>query len=1136
MPLSAEQISAFITEATAPRFRENLVSQGLSRSMLWTDGSLPDGAPNYLPHLSSNLLDYGFSLLDLGLQLRTLDKLHPLLPRAFERAAESIEAVVRRGSPELVERCFYTIAAAAAYHLGHFSARAYSLFVGLGQEANFSPAEETLRFLFLRDLNAMRQSILRWTGGRGFDAHLAGRIREHAAPLAAEESTHLVLNTHFHRAIACFEFALETGLAVGHQYAIADLELGIRASADLHNVPFWWVFTLARHIVDDLWDSSLHVRLPVAPPEPDGSQWSQLRRFFVSTLAKRSLAEIDLWPSQFKAAERAYDVTDDLVVALPTSAGKTRIAEICILRTLSLGQRVVFVTPLRALSAQTERTLRKTFVPLGFSVSSLYGSSGLTGEDKDSLGNRDIVVSTPEKLDFALRNNPDLLDEVGLIVLDEGHSIGVEEREVRYEVLVQRILKRADADQRRIVCLSAILPTGDELDDFVAWIRHDAPGEAIADEWRATRRRFGHLAWQGNRARLTFRVDNERPFVPSFLVEKPGIGRRRKTFPADGPEFTLASAWRFVEQGQTVLIYCPQKSSVEPLAATAIELYNRGYMTSLLAQNLDGEKQQHFTEAMNIGAEWLGAYHPAVKCLELGIAVHHGSLPRPFQRAVEKLLRDQVLKITIASPTLAQGLNLSATTLLFHSIYRSGKVLPTEEFINVAGRAGRAFVDVEGQVVCVDFNNDLTGVWTNLVQASQKRNIKSGIFRLILQIGKRIYDKAGGDMAHFIEYVTGNTAVWDAPAATKKEPKLPQTWASELARLDAAILALVSHETDLSALTQALDEVLQGSLWQRSLNRATENGRLAAKTILETRSKYIWEHSTPLQRKGAFFAGVSFDMGVKLTEKAAELNRLLIASDAAFVESNAEEAIALTIEFAKIVFAIPPFDITEFPAGWETLVQQWILGYRIADIAGNIESEVVDFIERGLVYKLVWALEAVRVRAVAAGEVDELRFNGYTAMAVETGSNLYSASLLIHSGLASRLAAIKAVTDEAGIFSDTREMRRWVFSPAVKLRTQEPNWPTAETASLWKEFVEGLNRPTIDKWEEVEINAQVHWFGPPLRTGTPVRVVDGRRIFTVKWQPMGELRQAINDTGGIFLTHVSNLGNSITGQYIGPRT
>ncbi|MET4606727.1 replicative superfamily II helicase [Bradyrhizobium sp. JR4.1] len=70
-------------------------------------------------------------------------------------------------------------------------------------------------------------------------------------------------------------------------------------------------------------------------------------------------------------------------------------------------------------------------------------------------------MATPEKLDFALRNEPSLLDDVGLLVFDEGHMIGLEEREVRYEVQIQRLLRRSDAATRWIVCLSAILPEGD---------------------------------------------------------------------------------------------------------------------------------------------------------------------------------------------------------------------------------------------------------------------------------------------------------------------------------------------------------------------------------------------------------------------------------------------------------------------------------------------------------------------------------------------------------------------------------------------------------------------------------------------------------------------------------------------------
>ena len=112
-------------------------------------------------------------------------------------------------------------------------------------------------------------------------------------------------------------------------------------------------------------------------------------------------------------------------MSLPTSAGKTRIAELCILRCLAGGKRVVFVTPLRALSAQTETTLQRTFGPLGKTISALYGSIGVSGFDEDAIRERNIVVATPEKLDFALRNDPSLLDDVGLLVFDEGHMIGL---------------------------------------------------------------------------------------------------------------------------------------------------------------------------------------------------------------------------------------------------------------------------------------------------------------------------------------------------------------------------------------------------------------------------------------------------------------------------------------------------------------------------------------------------------------------------------------------------------------------------------------------------------------------------------------------------------------------------------------
>src|SRR6516225_10618531 len=99
--------------------------------------------------------------------------------------------------------------------------------------------------------------------------------------------------------------------------------------------------------------------------------------------------------------------------------------------------------------------------------------------------------------------------------------IGPSEREIRYETLVQRLLRRSDATNRRIVCLSAILPGGDDLDDLTSWIRNDEPGNPVRSEWRPTRQRFGALVWYGSGARLTFNLDQNGPFINSFVEAMP---------------------------------------------------------------------------------------------------------------------------------------------------------------------------------------------------------------------------------------------------------------------------------------------------------------------------------------------------------------------------------------------------------------------------------------------------------------------------------------------------------------------------------------------------------------------------------------------------------------------------------------
>lgn len=646
MATTLEQIQAVIGAVAVPGFRGQLIARGQARSMIWRNGILPDGAPQFSPLLTYDLRSYGYALLGLALRLRELGGDQTVARVAFEQAAAALESVVSRGDPNDVEREFHHVLAAAAYHLARFSARAYSLLIRVRGENNFSVIETMLCHLILRNLDDLEHVIIsRRLEGDGSDESVAAYLegewqqREQGGFLTGDNEESFVLEgidraltDNFCAGLAVFLLALERGDEALVVESVGVFRSGLESCAELNLLPQWWSHRIAIHLIEDLWDASFHRNLPLVPTQGDAIHWQEMRQRYLALLLRRAKAEIDLWPSQIDAAARAVDQTDDLVVSLPTSAGKTRIAELCILTCLAAGKRVVFVTPLRALSAQTEIGLQRTFAPLGRTVSALYGSIGVTRLDQDALRLRDIVVATPEKLDFALRNDPSLFDDVGLVVLDEGHMIGLGEREVRYEVQIQRLLKRPDAGQRRIVCLSAILPDGDQLEDFANWLRRDHPGSLVRHDWRPTRLRYGEITWRNNAARLSLRVDNERPFVPRFVTARvPPIGQRKTPFPKDLGELCLASAWRLVEDGQSVLIFCPVRAHVEPFAKRIIDLHTRGALSSLL-----DVQEETLRTALILGAEWLGAGHPILACLKLGVAIHHGALPTAYRKEVER--------------------------------------------------------------------------------------------------------------------------------------------------------------------------------------------------------------------------------------------------------------------------------------------------------------------------------------------------------------------------------------------------------------------------------------------------------------------------------------------------------------------
>jgi hypothetical protein len=1063
-----EELQGFLAEATREGVWGQLLDRGTAWSIMRHDGRLSDEAPAFGTTIETDLAEFGFSVLRAALALRELSGPVEVSQRAFERAANAFESLVRNGSPEALERGFFRVIAGAAYHLAGYSAIAYSLFSEQGIDFNVTPAEDALILLILRDLDALRVLSRDWLlNEANSDQNLANLLE--SDELDSEEAIAIVLNSTVCRALAYFDFGLQTGEIALVETAKDLLARGTKLASDMGAVSLWWIIRLCLNLINDLWEHSLHVILPSAPPEGGEELYPALREIFLASLYGRKVAEVELWPSQREAARRCSDLSDDLVVALPTSAGKTRIAEIAALMTLSTKKRVLIVTPLRALSAQTERSFRNVFAPLGFTVSSLYGASGISAGDEDALRSTNIVIATPEKLDFALRSDSSLINDVGLIVLDEGHMIGPTEREIRYEILVQRLLRRADSGTRRIVCLSAILPDGDQLNDLTGWIRSDADGDPVRSQWRPTRQRFGTLILQGTAAKLSFDLNDNGPYLARFVEQVPALGRQSLPFPRDTRSLTLAAAWNFAAQGKRTLIFCTQRNTVEGYGKTIIDLTTRGYLPSLL------DDPSTVARALEVGREWLGDSHPAVECLKAGIAIHHGRLPNPFLREVELLLSAGVLKVTVASPTLAQGLNLNAAVLLVPSLFRSGKLLSGEEFANVAGRAGRAFVDVEGLVIHVMHKYERWRVetWRSLVSAAKSRTLRSGLFQIVGEILLRLADSGLLDRDDAFEYLATSRSAWkredEEESDTSDDDEDDENddsiepFSHLVEKLDATVFGLIEAlDANSEDLPRLLDEALQGSLWEREVRRETEDMQSMFKGILEARAQVIWSNTTAAARKGHFAMGVGLETGLALDAIAEEVASLIDRADIAAHSGDEDELGQSLVGLARRLLVIRPFtpDKTNaLPPNWETLLTTWVRGGSV-DIIG---ADSMRIIEDAFSYRLVWALEALRARRVILGWSPDI-IPGGGAAAVETGVPRFMMSMLIRAGLPSRQAAMAAISETTATFLDGAGMRTWLESDEITALTDAADWPTPETAALWKRFRNQVLGGASNKW------------------------------------------------------------------------
>jgi hypothetical protein len=484
--------------------------------------------------------------------------------------------------------------------------------------------------------------------------------------------------------------------------------------------------------------------------------------------------------------------------------------------------------------------------------------------------------------------------------------------------------------------------------------------------------------------------------------------------------------------------------------------------------------------------------------------------------------------------------------LLVPSLYRSGELITGEEFANVAGRAGRAFVDVEGLIVHVMFDKVdwRSREWRGLGASLKARTLKSGLIQIVAEILERLTREGVLARDDAWEYLANARAAWKSAAEEEavaaqlaaapdpdpdagddeddddpggdEEASIEEEPLSQLVeRLDATVFGLVEAlDADRADLPRLLDEALKGSLWARQIVREGDGVEALHRKVFEARANLIWSTTTPQARKGHFAMGVGLEAGLSIDAMAEELGDLIDRADAASLPGDVDELVEVLAGLAERLLVMRPFipdKKNALPRNWKAILRQWVSGADVSEI-GPQNMRVV---EEAFTYRLVWALEAIRTRRMTLGWSPDI-IPGGAAAALETGVPRFMMSMLIRGGLPSRRGAMAAIESTNPVFVTPAEMRAWLESDEITAFTDAGEWPTPDTAALWTRFRTEALSGAIQRWS-VERNRRL--LDVPVRSAPPAglyRVItdegDGRTwLATPDYQRLASFKKPAVD-------------------------
>uniref|UniRef100_A0A182M9W0 Helicase POLQ-like n=1 Tax=Anopheles culicifacies TaxID=139723 RepID=A0A182M9W0_9DIPT len=382
----------------------------------------------------------------------------------------------------------------------------------------------------------------------------------------------------------------------------------------------------------------------------------------------------------------------NLIYALPTSGGKTLVAEILMLREIICRLRnVLFIVPYVSLAQEKMIALSPFALELQFLLEEYSGGKGQCPPRKRRKKNS-IFVCTIEK---ALMLMDSLVEagranEIGLVVIDELHMIGEQRRGACLEMLITKLqVLRAGI---QIVGMSATIGNLTEVARFMladVYCRDFRPVEL--KEYVKCGDDLYEVRSQKQAGR------SEDVFGEKRALEFAECSEELRRLDTDHVVRLILE----VIPESSCLVFCPTKSKCESLCAMLAS-----HLPPRLAEHRAEEKEQIIRSLKEDGS--IAPVLP--QAFRVGVAYHHAGLTQDERRTIEDAYRAGILSLIVCTSTLAAGVNLPARRVIIRSPYIGNSFLTLSRYKQMVGRAGRAGFGETGDSILICAQRDIPQV------------------------------------------------------------------------------------------------------------------------------------------------------------------------------------------------------------------------------------------------------------------------------------------------------------------------------------------------------------------------------------------------------------------------------------------